>query len=229
MTQSNILTLTTQEIGNDIQNLQYDKLNNIVLNTEDIFTLTSSGMYAQYDTSKVSYANNYPIAGLQTVFIVTNSLMMIAYTSSGHIFQSVYTSSWGTWQLISKPDEDTGWMDLPTYGQINTNPPTHPYWELERQQPSFPTGVIYRKKNDIVFVQMKLYDITNTASKNSLIATLPTGFRPSIDLFVNGGLTPDSAGNYPGNLYIKSDGTINFMRSADLTTKAIWTNFSFPV
>lgn len=112
--------------------------------------------------------------------------------------RAYYLNAWGTWNEVDT--SDSGWVALPLatgIGQHNSS--------------SFPAR--YRKIGKKVRIEGAINGVT---AGNSLVATLPSGFRPSCDMYYLGARNGGESDTYS----IMSNGQIKLVDSSNDTYNA---------
>jgi hypothetical protein len=130
-----------------------------------------------------------------------------------HTTNSDYVSSGTDWVLTRS---DTGWLTLtPASG-----------WSSVYTK--------YRRTNGFVTAQLVVQRTGGTlaAGTNALIATLPSGYRPTVEMPANGNIWGSSTVVYPAALHLTTDGqiTLTDYTGSISAGKNMWVNtFHFPI
>ena len=185
-----VSTLQAQLAGMQIQALTENA---------DLFAL-SVGRYYVPTAAVSATLLNKPITNTWTAYIEVlpagaDGQKIMRYCPVSKDFESYYqvayySGAWGDWKVVSL--KFTDWTDLPLVSGISA------YSEAQKPR--------YMRTNKTVFISG---GITGLTAHDSLISTLPSGFRPSKRVI----LPVASVGQMISKISIDTDGTIVYNRS----------------
>ena len=166
----------------------------------DLYSLDVGMYYIPNDTVCASLLNK-PTASTSTAFVnvvrgVDSGQKMIYYMpcalSASFYYNPYYTGSWKGWKEINLVD--SGWIDLALSGSVTV------YNEEQRPR--------YRRVGDTVFLSGV---VKNIAEYDTVIATLPSGYRPSKKVI----MAIPSTGTKFSRMSIQTSGVITYEQIND--------------
>lgn len=188
--QIQVTALQTQLAGMQIQG---------VPENTDIFALPV-GRYYVPSAAVCATLLNKPITSNWTAYIDVlpagaDGQKIVRYCPVSKDFESYYqvayySGAWGDWKVVSL--KFTDWTDLPLASGISA------YSEAQKPR--------YMRTNKTVFISGV---ITGVTEHDTVIATLPSGFRPSKKVIV----PVASVGQIISRVSIDTDGTVSYNRS----------------
>lgn len=171
----------------------------IVAENTDLFTL-GVGRYYVPSAAVSATLLNKPITNTWTAYIDVlpagaDGQLIMRYCPVSKDFESYYqvayySGAWGNWKVVSL--KFTDWTDLPLASGISA------YSEAQKPR--------YMRTNKTVFLSGV---ITGLTEHDTVIATLPSGFRPAKKVIV----PIASIGQIISRMSIDTDGTVSYNRS----------------
>lgn len=171
----------------------------VLVENIDIFSL-NIGRYYVPNAEVSATLLNKPITNTWTAYIEVlpagaDGQKIVRYCPVSKDFESYYqvayySGSWGNWKVVSL--KHTDWTDLPLATGISA------YSEAQKPR--------YMRHNKTIFLSGV---VTGLTEHDSLIGTLPSGFRPAKRVI----LPIASVGQCISKISIDTDGTITYNRS----------------
>lgn len=182
-----------------LQNVMAGVVVKVLSEGADLHDLAPGRYYVPNSTVSATILNK-PVAGTHTAFIEVleggdSGQITVIYspckkTDATYYHCAYYSGEWGDWNCVNLID--SGWIDLPLASGISAY--------SDSQKPR------YRKVGKEVFLSGVCKGLTQN---DSLIGTLPSGYRPSKKVIFAVG----SVGQIISRISIETNGEVNYNRS----------------